>query len=328
VNAAELLVAAEDRLLGHRAAGPVERWVPPEDEIVERVRAARAPLVLAGPGVVRDGAIAGLQALAVAGSVGVLNTWGAKGVFDWRSRHHLATVGLQGRDAELSGVPEADLLLCTGVDEREANASAWRVVPSIDIAPPSLAPLAEQWSRPRQEIVMPALRERLAAATQAGWAATGTPMAPSQVTRNYGEIVAAGGTVAGDPGLAGFWLARTLGTTRPGAVHVPADGDATGFAVACAIVARRNRPDAPTLAVVDEMTPVMEELLDLGEPVAVEVWSDDGDELDVDAHRARLAGLVLAGGVVWLRTRPDQLAAMVDAAGPITAWDGLLADRS
>jgi thiamine pyrophosphate-dependent acetolactate synthase large subunit-like protein len=317
--AAALVALAEERLLSGRSA---VGWEPPSDEVVERLRAASAPLVLAGPGVVRDGAIAGLNALAVAGNLGVVNTWGAKGIFDWRSRHHLATVGLQGRDAELSGVPETDLLVCVGVDPLESAPELWRVVPTLDLPTASLAPLAEAWSRPRAEIPMPPLRDRLAAATQAGWAATGAPLAPSQATRNYGEVVTRGGVVAADPGLAGYWVARTLGTTRPGAVHVPALADAAGFAVACAVVARRQWPDAPALAVVDELSPVAEDLLEPG--IAVEVWADDGDVLDAEAHAARLADLLATGGVVRLRTSGDQLAAMLDAAGPITAWGGVV----
>ena len=78
---------------------PVDGWVEPDDAVVDRLRAAERPMVLAGPGVVLDRAVAGLHALAAAGSLGVLNTWGAKGVFDWRSRHHLATAG--------SGAPSA-----------------------------------------------------------------------------------------------------------------------------------------------------------------------------------------------------------------------------
>jgi thiamine pyrophosphate-dependent acetolactate synthase large subunit-like protein len=318
-DAALLLALAEERLVSGRTA---VGWEPPSEEVVARLRAASAPLVLAGPGVVRDGAVAGLNALAVAGSLGVVNTWGAKGIFDWRSRHHLATVGLQARDAELSGVPEADLLVCVGVDPLEAAPELWRVVPTLDVPTASLAPLAEIWSRRRTEIPMPPLRDRLAAATQAGWAATGAPLTPSQATRNYGEVVTRGGIVAADPGLAGYWVARTLGTTRPGAVHVPATADAAGFAVACAVVARRRWPDAPALAVVDELTPVAEELLEPG--IAVEVWADDGDVLDADDHAARLANLLATGGVARLRTSGDQLGSMLDAAGPITAWGGVV----
>jgi len=113
-DAATLLALAAARLAG---PGPGERWSPPTDELLDRVRSARRPLVLAGPGVVRDGVIAGLHGLAVGASVGVLNTWGAKGIFDWRSRHHLATVGLQEGDAALGGVGDCDLLVRIGVDE-------------------------------------------------------------------------------------------------------------------------------------------------------------------------------------------------------------------
>ena len=320
----DLLALAERRLRWPRLVPAEERWVAPSDDLVARVQAAKRPLVLAGPGVVADGAIPGLNALASAADLGVVNTWGAKGIFDWRSRHHLATVGLQQRDAELAGVPECDLLLCTGVDDAEADPALWRVAPEVvDVPTGMLSPLAEVWSRQRGGIAMPALRDRLAGVTQGGWAATGTPIMPSQVTRTYGEIVAAGGTVAADPGIAGYWTARTLGTTRPGAVHVPAERDTAGFAVACAVVARRLNPDAPALAVVDALTPVAEALLALDGQIAVEVWSPDGDALDVDRHRDRVWKVLREGGVVRLATRMDQLEAMVDAAGPVTAWGGL-----
>jgi hypothetical protein len=190
-------------------------------------------------------------------------------------------------------------------------------VPTIDVPTAMLGPLSEAWRRDA-EVVMPPLRDRLASATQWGWAVSGAPLAPSQATRNYGEVVGAGGTVAADPGSAGYWVARTLGTTRPGAVHVPADGSLAGFAVACAVAAHRRWPDAPALAVVDALTPEITELLEPG--VAVEVWSDDGDRLDADAHAERLAMLLQTGGVAHLRVSGEQLPRMLDAAGPITAW--------
>ena len=125
-------------------------------------------MVLAVTGGSRPGR-PGLHALAAAGSLGVLNTWGAKGVFDWRSRHHLATAGLQARDFELGGVAVADLVLVTGLDPAEGTVAATRVV---EVAPGSLDLLAERWSRPFQEVTIPPLRSGLAAVTQEGWAAT------------------------------------------------------------------------------------------------------------------------------------------------------------
>src|ERR1700682_3919490 len=56
-------------------------WAAPEESLVERIQSSVRPVVIAGPGVVAAGAQASLHAFAVAASVGVLNTWGAKGLF-------------------------------------------------------------------------------------------------------------------------------------------------------------------------------------------------------------------------------------------------------
>lgn len=325
-----LLAQAHERLGGRRPAGgddrsggPVDRWVPPADDVVAALEAAEAPVVLAGPGVVRDDAVPGLHALAAAGSLGVLNTWGAKGVFDWRSRHHLATVGLQALDFERGGLAGADLIVATGVDEREALAG-WRLAPVVEVAPWSLGPLAERWGRPRVEIAPPPLRADLARITQAGWATAAAPLAPTRVTRHYSQVLGGGGLVAADPGTAGYWVARTFGTTGIGGAQVPADAGATGFAVACGLVARLLDPARPVLAVVDAVGEVHERLLDvaarLGVPVPVEVWTATGDVVDGDAHRQRLERLVASGGRATLATDPAQLDEMIAVAGPIVAW--------
>ena len=308
-------------------APPVDRWVPPDDDVVAALAGAQLPVVLAGPGVVLDDAVPGLHALAAAGSLGVLNTWGAKGVFDWRSRHHLATVGLQALDFSRGGLTEADLVVATGVDEREALAE-WRLAPVVEVAPGSLGPLAERWGRPRAEIAPPPLRADLARITQAGWASGTVPLAPTRVTRHYGLVLGGGGLVAADPGTAGYWIARTFATTGVGGAQVTADAGAAGFAVACGLVARLLEPSRPVLAVVDAVGEVHERLLEtaarLGVQVPVEVWSagGDGDVVDGDAHRQRLEHLVGSGGRASVATDPTQLDEMIAAAGPVIAWSG------
>jgi hypothetical protein len=260
----------------------------------------------------------------------VLNTWGAKGVFDWRSRHHLATAGLQARDFELGGLAEADLVIATGLDPAEAPPELLGGSRLLGVPPAALDPLAERWSRPFLDIAIPPLRAGLAAVTQEGWAATGGPLQPTRVTRHYGVASAGGGLVAADPGVAGYWVARTFATTELGGVQVPADADAAGFAVACGVVARLRDRERPVLAVVDgPVDPMVERVLEagrsLGVDVPVEVWQSDGESLDPDAHLTRLRDLVAAGsGTVTLSTDPGQLDRMVDVAGPITAWNGAL----
>jgi hypothetical protein len=107
-------------------------------------------------------------------------------------------------------------------------------------------------------------------------------------------------------------------------VHVTADPSHRGFAVACCTVARLAEPDRPVLAVVDRIDDATSLALDtaerLGINVPVEVWSDDGDALDADAHLARLRSLMRDGGQVTIATNPSQLDEMLAVAGPIVAW--------
>jgi thiamine pyrophosphate-dependent acetolactate synthase large subunit-like protein len=305
-------------------------WRDPEEADVAPLAAASAPAVLAGPGVVHDGAVAGLNAFATAGDVGVLNTWGAKGVFHWRSRHHWATVGLQAEDFHLGGLASADLIVATGIDPDEAPDGTWQVAPVLPVEPALLAPLAERWRRPARPLEVPPLRAGLAAVTQDGWASTSVPLAPSRVTMHYGQVFGRGGLVAADAGTAGYWVARTFSTTELGTVHVPAR-PIPGFAAACALVARLRQPARPVLAVVDRVdeatSAVLHAAATLGVPVPLEVWTPDGVALGPDAHLARLRHLALAPGQaarpVVLATDLAQLPRMVDVAGPVIAWGGL-----
>jgi hypothetical protein len=313
-------------------APAVERWIIPPADAVGVVRNAARVTVLAGPGVIRHAAVSGLHDLAVATGVGVLNTWGAKGVFDWRSRHHLATVGLQEHDFALGGLGDVDLIIATGLDPLESPGGRWELAPVLHLHPGALAPLAEDCRTQDRSPAMPPLRTRLAQVTQRGWALERAPLAPSRITLHYAECLAARGLVAADAGTAGFWVARTFGTTRLGAAIVPS-APTPGLAAACVAVARIRRPAQPALAVVDGpvdgvTAAVVDAAATLGVDVPVEAWSADGERLDADAHRARLQRLLVAGGAgpgpasgpAGLAADSDQMVEIVDAAGPVVAW--------
>jgi Thiamine pyrophosphate enzyme, central domain len=314
----------------HSSAGPPpegsERWVEPDAGDVARIDAAETPVVLVGPGLADRALVPGLHALAAAGGLGVLNTWGAKGVFDWRSHHHLATVGLQARDLELGGVAGADLVVAAGLDLREVPSAGWDRAPVVTLAPGALGPAAEALRGARRRPAMPPLRTELARVTQEGWAHPGTPLAPSAVTRAYAAALGAGGLVAADPGTAGYWVARTFATTSLGGAVVPAAPDACGLAAACVAVARRRWPGRPALAVTDAVDDRTASVIDAaarwGVAVPVERWSDDGPALDADTHAARLAGLLASDrpAPAALATDPRQLDEMVEVAGDVVAW--------
>jgi Thiamine pyrophosphate enzyme, central domain len=318
-----------DDLVPQRGA-PGDGWVEPAPEVIDALRAADTVSVLAGPGVVRHDAVPGLHDLAVQANLGVLNTWGAKGVFHWRSRHHLATVGLQADDFVLGGLGDVDLIIGTGLDQGESPDARWRLAPSVIVPPGALARLAEHGpAAAGASIAVPPLRVRLAGVTQRGWEVEHSPLPPTRVTLHYGECVSAGTLVAADAGTAGFWVARTLGTTRLGGVIVPSS-PITGFAAACVAVWRLRHPGRTGLAVVDAGTEgqtaaVVDAARGLGVVVPVEAWDPDGARLDAEAHRERLGRLINGGppataAVPSLATQRSQLAEMVDAAGPVVAW--------
>ena len=177
------------------------------------------------------------------------------------------------------------------------------------------------------------MRHLLADVTQRGWAAGSVPLAPSKVTFDYAQVVATPGFVAADPGVAGYWVARTFATTGLGGAKVPARRQSQGEAIACAVVARLRRPSQRVLAVADgPLDQAGVDLLDaagrLGVAVALELWDQAGPVLDADAHVARLSRMVAADEttVVSLATDQGQLAQMVEAAGPVTAWGGLVGE--
>jgi hypothetical protein len=296
-------------------------------DVVARIDSATSVVVLAGPGVVRARCVAGLHAVATALGTGVLNTWGAKGVFHWQSRHHWATIGLQEHDFALGGLGDAGLVVATGVDDREAPGEYWSGRPHVVVEPADLSTVAEAVVARRDSAqLMPPLRTRLAAATQTGWASTAAPLAPSKATLAYGRRLSGGGLVAADAGLAGFWVARTFATTELGGVAVPAEVT-PGWAAACVTVARMAAPLRPALAVVtdevDEATSLVLELASArGIGVGVEVWDETGEALDAERHRRRLGVLTdpEAGGIATLATDASQLDMFVEAAGPLRPW--------
>ncbi len=253
--------------------------------------------MLAGPGVLRDRAVDGLRAFAAAANVGVANTWGAKGVFNWDSPHHLGTCGLQERDFELLGFGELDLLWVVGLDPDESPAARYSLgAVVVPIQPADLGTFATHVARSSYPITPPPLFERLAAVAQPGYVDERVPRHPARAVMDVKRRMSPGGIVTADPGPAGLWIARTFPTDAPGTVVVPAVA-APGIGVALALAAARVGL-AATAVLVDPLDDMTRALLDLADrldvPVPVDIWGDD-----VDLSLTEL---------------------LVEAAGPVVAW--------
>ncbi len=183
--------------------------------------------MLVGPGVVRDGCVAGLQAFARRVGCGVVNTWGAKGVFRWDDPLHFGTAGLQARDFELAGLGEVDVLVTSGLDPAEVTSRPWEgKAEVIDVAPSDLATIA--LDLPPGSLERPALYTALAAVVGPMYEQPGSPPARAAA---LAAALPSDGLVVAEPGLVGFWVARTFPTSQPGSVLV---GDAAAATAAAA----------------------------------------------------------------------------------------------
>lgn len=172
--------------------------------------------ILVGPGVVSAGCVAGLQAFAHRVGCGVVNTWGAKGVFRWDDPLHFGTAGLQARDFELAGLGDVEVLVTSGLDPAEVTSAPWLGrAELIDIAPGDLATF--DGPLPAGTVGRPELYSALAAVVGPMYE---QPDSPAARAAALAAELSDEGVVVASPGLVGFWIARTFPTARPGSVRI------------------------------------------------------------------------------------------------------------
>src|SRR6266567_9146802 len=95
------------------------------DKAAALIEKAERPLVLAGNGVIRNGASEELTAFAEALSIPVAHTFMGKGAVPWTSPVSLLTIGVLPHDYELAGLDESDLVICIGYDFVEYDPRSW-----------------------------------------------------------------------------------------------------------------------------------------------------------------------------------------------------------
>ena len=252
--------------------------------------------ILAGPDVLRFDAVDALRSFAVASGVGVANTWGAKGVLRWDDPLHLGTCGLQADDFALLGFGDLDALWVTGIDHAESPNAHLAICRHIEIIDPrDLEALTPKISRSVQPIETPPLFHRLAAIAQPGYIDDRFPRHPCRAVMDLKQSLPSDALVVGDPGPAGFWLARTFPTDRPGSIVVPATNlDGIGCAVALAAATNGIPTTFVTVEPIDGLITEVEAIAESkGLPFSVEVWGDDVD-LSLTSLLIEAAGSVVA----------------------------------
>ncbi len=241
----------------------------------------RRVAMLAGPGVVRLGAVEALHRFAATANIGVANTWGAKGLFRWDSPHHMGTVGLQTRDLELV-FDAIDLVLTTGLDPDETQPAFPAHITAVPIDARQLDQLAPLV--PRRAAIGPnAFYSALGAVAQSGYVDERVPYHPARVVAMLRAELPAGGVIAAPADRVGRWVARTFSTTELGSVVVPARASALDSAALATVAGLDGR--VAVLAVHaaddgDDITALLDRVDRRGPTPTRSVW--DGDALPID----------------------------------------------
>lgn len=323
VHAAVELVLDLDLEAPAPAVEPVELTpVGPAPTLDPALRDAGV-VVLAGPGVVHAGRVEDLSAMAHRAGIGVVNTWGAKGILAWDDPAHHGTVGLQSDDALLAGIDDAGLVLAVGVDPAEAPPERWARRPTLEVAPEHLVALTMRWPADAAIPPPPPLYQRLSAALAPSYAATQAPLPAPRAAADLADVLPAGGLVAAQPGPVGLWVARCLPTRVAGSVLVPAT-DVAGAAMAIG-AAGVLAHDRPAIVVTETPTAIDQALAEAAWSEGGLVWEqwmpDAGTSEDPASHRAGIMEVLAAGGgrrTVQVRT--DETSILTDVAGDVVAW--------
>lgn len=252
---------------------PISR--PAEEELkkaAELINRAKRPIILAGNGVIRDGATDALRQFAEAKNIPVVNTFMAKGVLPSDHPLTLYTVGMQARDYVLCGFDLADVIITIGYDIVEYlpkywNDEAMNPIVHIDSLPaevdtyyPVQAELVGDVKETIQALnsyveekeLWPEairLKNQLVEKLHESDEVSGSPIIPQRILADLKKVEKGEAIVISDVGAHKLWIARMYQPEKPNHVIISNGFASMGIAVPGAIAAKLAQPDKPVIAI-------------------------------------------------------------------------------
>jgi acetolactate synthase-1/2/3 large subunit len=265
------------------------------------INEAKAPVILAGNGVIRQGAADALVTFAEALRIPVANTFMAKGVMPFTNELSLGTIGLKARDLPWFAFEKADVVICIGYDMVEYHPDMWnpdgdKTIIHIDALPAevdehyivavgvlgdipsSLQALALQ-VKPQPEPQFKAVRKALEADRSQYANDTGFPVKPQKIVWDLREVLGPDDIAISDVGAHKMWMSRMYRAERPNTCIISNGFAAMGIAVPGAIAAKLAYPDRKVVAVTGDAGFMMnsqeiETALRFKTPLVVLIWND------------------------------------------------------
>lgn len=271
------------------------------EQAAQLISQAQAPVILAGNGVIRQGAADALVSFAEVLRIPVANTFMAKGVMPFSNALSLGTIGLKARDLPWFAFDEADVVICVGYDMVEYHPEMWnpngdKTIVHIDALPAevderyivgvgvlgdissSLRAIALRAKAQRTAVFQPLRRaiveERAAYAEDFSF-----PVKPQKIVWDLREALAPEDIVISDVGAHKMWMARMYRAERPNTCIISNGFASMGIAVPGAIAAKLAYPERKVVAVTGDAGFLMnsqeiETALRLKTPFVVLIWND------------------------------------------------------
>ena len=276
----------------------------PDAKVVQAAKIiaeAKFPVILAGNGVIRQGASDALVSFAEMLRIPVANSFMAKGVVPFSNPLSLGTIGLKARDLPWFAFDKADCVICVGYDMVEYHPDMWnprkdKTIVHIDALPAevdahyivavgvlgdltsSLRGIALK-SRPKRIDWFKPLREALIEDRSAHANDNGFPVKPQKIVWDLREVLAPEDIAISDVGAHKMWMARMYRAERPNTCIISNGFASMGIAVPGAVAAKLAYPDRKVVAVTGDAGFLMnsqeiETALRMKTPFVILIWND------------------------------------------------------
>jgi len=262
---------------------------------------ARNPIILAGNGVIRQGAADSLVSFAQVLKIPVANTFMAKGVMPFSNELSLGTIGLKARDLPWFAFEKADVVICVGYDMVEYHPDMWnpdndKTIIHIDAMPAevdgnyivacgvlgdigqSLRGIALK-AKPRKELGFRDVRKSIMQDRAEHSKDTGFPVKPQKIVWDIREVLGPEDIAISDVGAHKMWMSRMYRAERPNTCIISNGFAAMGIAVPGAIAAKLAYPKKKVIAVTGDAGFMMnsqeiETAMRMKAAIVILIWND------------------------------------------------------
>ncbi|MDQ0298862.1 acetolactate synthase-1/2/3 large subunit [Salibacterium salarium] len=282
---------------------------------VNRIKAAKHPLILAGNGISRGRASEKVRDFVDKTKIPVVHSFMGKGALSWKHELSLLTAGLSGNDYITCGFKQADLIIAIGFDMAEYPPENWNPegqtsvlhIDTQEAETDSHYPVAIQLVgningnlKKLTEFLPDATRDN-------GWVTdvrkqaldelepfqhdNSFPVKPQKIISDLRSVLKEDDIVISDVGAHKMWMARMYHTYEPNTCLISNGLASMGIAVPGAIGAKMVYPERSVVAVCGDGSFLMtgaelETAKRLNLPIIILLWRDEGYGL-IEWHQRR-----------------------------------------